>query len=252
MYEDFKTKSDFPGKRLFEVFHMIGKFGPVTLTQLMAHSDLTRSTLHRYCMQLEAIGMVRKRPADKAYQLSFAADETFSQANYTPHEVQELHPILAAYKQKKAFHLTVSGFTERGRFQDLEGTQPPTQWQSRLSLAFDIQAHVALAGLSRKEQILHILRFMKTAEPDEQQMIDSGALNRALTSLDITTPTAHPNQPSMSIPWRSSIGTSMVLTLTAQSDNHVTELSTQMHALMKEPTLRLTKQVQTSKLHFPK
>lgn len=209
----------FPGKRLFEIFFAIGQHGPITFTQLLTRVDVKRSALHRYCQQLEAMGVVRKRAADKAYQLSYFVDDFMSEANCSLLEVQTLHPHCERFKAEGNFHLTLSAFTSTGVFCDLESTRPARDWAARQSLVFEVEPIIGLSAFKAEDRLPHIIAFMKMATAEEERLIRDGEVNRLIARYSSAEPVLHEDKSKISFLWRPSSGNTCVVTVEADKSN---------------------------------
>ena len=176
--------TDKPTIRALTIFSSVAGRGPVTLAALESlHPDISRAGIWRALDNLRAAGWARMRLGDGAWLATHAADDILGNAAIPPRAVEEL--ALRLPKHRKGADITIGAFTEFGRFEVIEATDP-TRIGDVLPLIGDPMTFSALAVAEEADMLRHLKRWMDTpvseggADPDERALITSGGLAEGL------------------------------------------------------------------------
>ena len=171
--------TDKPTIRALTVFASVATRGPITLARLTAlHPEISRTAIWRALDNLRAAGWVRDRLGDGAWLATHAADDILGNATIPPRAVEEL--ALRLPKQRMGTGITIGTFTEFGRFEIIEATDP-TRIGEVLPLIGEPMTFSALAVAEEADMLRHLKRWMDTyADAEERALITSGGLAAGL------------------------------------------------------------------------
>lgn len=171
--------TDKPTIRALIVFASVATRGPVTLARLESlHPDISRAGIWRALDNLRSAGWARMRLGDGAWLATHAADDILGNATIPPRAVEEL--ALRLPKHRKGGDITIGTFTEFGRFEIIEATDPDRIGEV-LPLIGEPMTFSALASAEEADMLRHLKRWMDTAaSAEERALITSGGLAAGL------------------------------------------------------------------------
>lgn len=175
--------SDSAALRLLEVLEGVCRFGPVTLSDLVARLDLPRGAVWRALAALRQKGWVRMRHGDKAFELNAPVSALFAHAHVSRPEVEALMPIFTRLAEFGPVHVDLGLFTARGEFRVVETTRKQGYANQTLSLTDEDIALAAQLHLAPADLVRHLTTFMERAAAEERQVISSGEHARTIRRL---------------------------------------------------------------------
>jgi hypothetical protein len=192
--------------RLLEVFEAIAKNGPITLNRLESMLAIPRVSIWRATQSLRARSWVRVRYGDSAFEVSHIFDRLFSDTHVGLPECEDIDEIMPAIVEHKRFHGCVGIFAGTGRVLIIEDTALRSPVNSFCSLVFNEIALAAQLTCTQKELVRHLEVYLRSAPPEERQIIESGEHGRRLAALAKKGLVWSDDGTSCVIPWRFQTG----------------------------------------------
>ncbi|MCE8511041.1 hypothetical protein KBY28_21585 [Ruegeria pomeroyi] len=193
-----------PTERLILVLEVIGRFGPITLTELSKVTGISRAATWRATTVLRSYGWVNIRLCDHAFELSTQLESFATRAYFTPAEVEEAREIALVFQD--LFHVRFGFFVEYGKFVAYDCTKGYSQVDSFLSLVNDAPALAALLPMPPELSAKHIGAFLHDASSDEQSTVRSGDFAALVDKLRRLNRVWGANKESFCAPFLSSYG----------------------------------------------
>lgn len=176
------SATDAPTQRILIIAETIARHGPITLAQLTDQLQFSRGAIWRAIDTMRAMGWVRMRLGDNAYEIRSALADLFQHGHQSRPEIDLMAPMIARVIAAGPVHVDIGHFTETGVFRVVETTRKPAP-TAPLSLCDDDLAIAAQLALSPQILVGHLRAFMTTARDDERRTITSGEHGRLLASL---------------------------------------------------------------------
>jgi hypothetical protein len=180
-----KTDLDAPTQRILSVVEAISAQGPITLVELCAVLPISRAAIWRALDTLRAMGWVRMRAGDSAFELRSDLVARLGAGHVANPLVEQIAPIFETIAAIGFVHVDLGGFVKLGQFRLLESNrkQPQGGFQRALSLVEDDLAIAGQLSLTPPNLVMHLRSYLESAEVEPRRLITSGEHGRTIAKL---------------------------------------------------------------------
>jgi hypothetical protein len=176
---------DAPTQRILSVIEVISAQGPITLVGLCAALPISRAAIWRALDTLRAMGWVRMRAGDSAYELRHEVIARLHSGHTSLPEVDLIAPIFDQLAAIGPVHVDLGGFTAKGVFRVVESTRKTRDAAQDVPLSL-VDAPLAIAAqltLAPDTLLIHLRAHMIDARDEDRRALTSGEHGRNIADL---------------------------------------------------------------------